>query len=124
MENTNKIKTIIDGKDELNDSCYNICKYDFVYATIGSCNAINQGNMLQLDYPENNNERVVYKNLNYTPKQIFIYYPSYFNYYDANNREGAKADAEISIYHTTATSSPLIVTIPIYINTEILFGIQ
>lgn len=113
-----KIKTIIGGEDKLNESCFYKCKYDFVYSTIGSCNAANEGNMIQLYYPENKNETIVYNNLKYTPRQISIYYPSYFNYIDENNSEGKKADAEISIYHTTATSGHLIVNIPIYINTN------
>lgn len=117
-EKTNKIKTVIGGKDKTNETCFYKCKYDFVYLKIESCNAINQGNMIQLDYPENKNETVIFNNLKYTPRQIFIYYPSYFNYIDETNSQGKKADAEISIYHTNATSSPLIVNIPIYINTN------
>jgi hypothetical protein len=111
-------KTNICGEDKMNQTCFGRCKYNFTYKQIASCNAINQGNMIQLDYPENNNENIVYDNLKYTPRQIFIYYPSYFNYYDQNNEQGKKADAEISIYHTNATSAPLIVNIPIYINTN------
>ena len=118
MDISNKINTNIGGGDTLNEACFYKCKYDFVYGGIGSCNAINQGNMIQLDYPENKDDSIVYNNLKYTPRQIFIYYPSYFNYYDKNNSEGKKADAEISIYHTNATSTPLIVNIPIYINTS------
>lgn len=114
-----KIKTIIGGEDKLNESCFYKCKYDFVYSTFGSCNAINEGNMIQLYYPEDKGESIVYNNLKYTPRQISIYYPSYFNYIDENNSEGKKADAEISIYHTTASSGGyLIVNIPIYINTN------
>lgn len=111
-------KTNIGGEDKTNKACFYKCKYDFIYYPIGSCNAINQGNMIQMDYPENKNENIVYNNLKYTPRQIFIYYPSYFNYYDQNIGESKQADAEISIYHTNATSSPLIVNIPIYINTN------
>jgi hypothetical protein len=114
-----KIKTIIGGEDKLNESCFYFCKYDFVYSTFGSCNATNEGNMIQLYYPEDKGESIVYNNLKYTPRQISIYYPSYFNYIDENNSEGKKADAEISIYHTTASSGGyLIVNIPIYINTN------
>lgn len=112
------IKTNIGGKDNSNETCFYKCKYDFVYLNIGTCNAINQENMIQLDYPENRNETIKYNNLTYSPRQIFIYYPSYFNYYDTSNINGKKADAEISIYHTNESSSPLIVNIPIYISTD------
>ncbi len=116
MADTNE--TTIIGKSDKNNACYSKCKYNFKYNPIASCTALNQENMIQLTYPTNNNETITYNSSKYTPTQIFIYFPSYFSYYDESSNTEKKADAELSIYHTTTdTSNPLIVNIPIYADT-------
>lgn len=99
------IESSINSNQERN--CLSTCAYSFQYNT-SSCNAYHEKDHIRIPYDSPSGVYPArFNGVNFKVDHIHIYQPSLHRY------EGAKADAELLAYHSSADGRNLIVCIPI-----------
>lgn len=87
--------------------CESTCALSFDYST-STCNLYNEGDHLRIPYdPPSGTYPVTYSGVQYKAEYLHIYRPSLHTY------DGVRADAELLVYHTSASGNNLIICIPI-----------